>query len=70
MGLDVTVPLPVPALVTVSVCITRLNVAVTLWAWLMVTWHVLPEPEQAPLHPPNTDPLDAVAVSVTTVPLV
>jgi len=68
-GLEVTVPLPVPALVTVSVYICTLNVAVTLRAWLMVTWQVLAVPEHAPLHPWNVDPDLAVAVSVTTVPL-
>jgi len=35
----------------------------------MVTWQVLAVPVHAPLHPANTDPLAAVAVSVTTVPL-
>ena len=44
-----------------------LNVAVTLRAALIVTWHV-PVPLHAPLHPANIDPLAGVAVSVTTVP--
>jgi len=35
----------------------------------MVTWQVVAEPVHAPLQPVNTDPLAAVAVSVTTVPL-
>jgi len=35
----------------------------------MATWQVLPEPEHEPPQPANTDPLAAVAVSVTTVPL-
>jgi hypothetical protein len=34
----------------------------------MVTLHV-PLPEQAPVHPPNDEPVAAAAVSVTGVPL-
>jgi len=45
------------------------NVAVTERAWLIVTVQV-PVPVQAPLQPENADPLAAVAVSVTIVPLV
>jgi hypothetical protein len=39
-----------------------LKVAVTLRAWLIVTWQ-LPVPVQAPLHPANVEPLFGVAVS-------
>jgi len=67
-GLEVTVPLPVPALVTDSVYICTLKVAVTLLASLMVTWQVLAVPVHAPLHPWNVEPALAVAVRVTTVP--
>jgi len=67
-GLLETLPVPVPASVTVSWNWFLLNVAVTLSAALIVTVHV-PVPLHAPLHPANVDPLPAVAVSVTTVPL-
>jgi len=63
----VTVPLPVPAFVTVSVCVA-VKVAVTDWSAFIVTWHV-PVPEQPPpLHPAKTEPAAGVAVNVTTVP--
>jgi hypothetical protein len=46
-----------------------LNVAVTLWAALIVTTHV-PVPEQpAPDQPPNVDPEAGAAVRVTDVPV-
>jgi len=66
-GLDVTVPPPVPAFVTVSAG-ARAKVAVTDLAASMVTWQVPAVPEQAPLHPVKADPTAAVAVRVTTVP--
>ena len=70
-SLDVTVPLPVPPGVTVSVncCCWRLKVAVTDRAALIVTGHVGLVPVQLPPQPPNVDPLAAVAVSVTLAPL-
>ena len=69
-GLLVTAPLPVPASVTVKANCTGvvLNVAVTAFAELIVT-EQLPVPEQAPPHPANVEPLPAVAVSATGVPL-
>jgi hypothetical protein len=62
----VTVPDPVPVLVTVS--LLRLNVAVTVVSEFMVTVQ-----DPVPLHPPPDQPTKAdvasgVAVSVTTVP--
>ena len=66
-GLEVTVPVPVPARVTVRVFGMRLKVAVTERAALMVTWQA-PVPVQAPLQPANVEPVVAVWVSVTTVP--
>jgi len=52
----VTVPVPVPAVVTVILNvgpITAVNVAETLVAALTVTWQVRVMPEQAPPHPPK-----------------
>ena len=65
-GEEVTVPLPVPALVTVRVGF-RVKVAVTDFAALMVTWQA-PVPVQAPLQPVKVDPALAALVRVTTVP--
>jgi hypothetical protein len=64
---DVTVPVPVPAFVTVSVCGTP-KVASTSRAWVIVTTHVVLLPEQSPLQPTKFEPEPAAAVSVTTVP--
>ena len=68
-SLDPTVPLPVPAVLTVSVnCwLCTLKVAVTVLAELIVTVHG-PVPVQL-LQPANVEPLAGVAVSVTLVPL-
>jgi hypothetical protein len=70
-GDEVTVPVPVPALVTVRVWLVLpavLNVAVTDCAADIVTVQVL-VPVQAPLHPANVEPLAAEAVKVTAAPL-
>ena len=68
-GDDVTVPVPVPAFVTLSANVDELlNVAVTARAAVIDTVHVL-VPPHAPLQPANVEPLAAVAVSVTEVPL-
>lgn len=68
VGTLVTVPLPVPAGVTVRGNVPRVNVAVTVSAEFIVTEQV-PVPLQAPLQPANADPLAGTAVSVTGVPL-
>src|SRR5205823_13880690 len=66
----VTVPLPVPALLTVSAKLGRLKVAVTVVAAMTVTVQA-PVPEHPPpLQPVKVEPAAAVAVSVTAVPLV
>src|SRR5207253_3581355 len=66
----VTVPLPVPALLTVSAKVGRAKVAVTVVAALRVTVQV-PVPEQPPpLQPAKMEPAAGAAVSVTAVPLV
>jgi hypothetical protein len=68
-GLLVTVPVPVPARLTVSANVCGVNVAVTAVAAVRVTTQ-LPVPLQPPpLQPVNADPALGVAVSVTTVPL-
>jgi hypothetical protein len=54
----------------VSTGVLVLKVAVTDRAPLMNTVHVLALPAHAPLQPVKTEPLAAVAVSVTVVPLV
>src|SRR5436309_8496074 len=66
----VTVPLPVPALLTVSAKLGRLKVAVTVVAVETVTTQV-PVPEHPPpLQPLKVEPAAGLAVSVTAVPLV
>src|SRR5438309_1341194 len=65
----VTVPLPVPALLTVSAKLGRLKVAVTVVAAETVTVQA-PVPEQPPpLQPVKVEPAADAAVSVTAVPL-
>src|SRR5258706_383983 len=64
---EVTVPVPVPVLVTMRVLTSGANVAVAVFAELMVTWQV-PVPTHAPLQPVNTEPAVGTAVKVTTVP--
>ena len=70
-SVDVTVPLPVPAValtVSVKLC-CWLKVDVTDVAALIDTVQVVLVPEQPPpLQPPKVDPLAGTAVSVTTVP--
>lgn len=67
-GLEVTVPVPFPAFVTVSVRVcAAANVAVTERSTLIVTVHVA-VPEQSPLQPVKVEPAAALAVSVTELP--
>ena len=65
-GALVTLPEPLPALVTVSVGVAR-KCAVTLCATVSSTWQI-PVPLQAPLQPVKRGPAAEAAVSVTTVP--
>ena len=68
LGLEVIVPLP--DLLTESVKVCTLNVAVTDLAASIVTVHV-PVPEQpAPLQPTKAEPTAGLAVRVTLTPLV
>jgi hypothetical protein len=66
-GLELTVPEPVPDLLTVKVTGRSENVAVTDLAWVMPTVQV-PVPEQSPDHPVKLEPGAGVAVRVTLVP--
>src|SRR5262245_44975835 len=68
-GLEVTVPLPAPALVTARVMVGRTKVAVTVVAELTLTVQA-PVPEQPPpLQPAKVEPAAGEAVRVTAVPL-
>lgn len=70
-GDDVTVPLPVPALLTSSARVVAelsSKVAVTALAPSMVTVQA-PVPEHGPLHPTKVDPFAAAAFKVTLVAL-
>jgi hypothetical protein len=68
-GDDVTVPVPVPARVTLSANVAAvLKVAVTARAAVIETVHAA-VPEHAPPQPAKVEPLDAAAVRVTDVPL-
>jgi hypothetical protein len=70
VGLDVTVPEPVPIVVIVSwfVFITNgLNVAVTVLASLIVTIQIEPLPAQAPPQRLKLDPRLGEAESLTKV---
>jgi hypothetical protein len=67
-GLELTVPLPVPDLLTDKENVCTLKVAVTDVAAFIVTEQV-PVPEHPPpLQPANVDPPAGAAVSVTDVP--
>ena len=67
-GVLVTVPLPAPALLTVSAKLGTPNVAVTVVAADMVTVHEPVPVQPPPLQPLNVEPAAGVAVSVTAVP--
>lgn len=67
VGLEFTVPPPVPAFSTCSWYWLYVKFAVTERALVMLTVHV-PVPVQAPPHPVNVDVPSATAASVTRVP--
>ena len=67
-GALVTVPLPVPAVVTVRANEDCMNVAVTDVAAFSVTVQAL-VPVQPPLQPLKVEPATGMAVKVTAVPL-
>jgi len=64
----VTVPLPVPAVLTARVKV-GMKVAVTVVAAVRVTAQEPVPVQPTPLQPAKTDPAAGVAVKVTTVPL-
>ena len=68
-GALVTVPLPVPALLTVSAKVWAVKVAATERAALMVTEQEVAVPVHAPLQPLKVEPAAGVAVNVTAMPL-
>ena len=69
VGELVIVPLPVPVLLIFNeYCGIALNVAVTLFAALMLTAQV-PVPLHGPPQPANVEPLAGLAVKVIDVPL-
>src|SRR2546428_9355959 len=68
-GALVTVPLPAPALLTVSVKDCGAKVAVTEVAALIVTVHVPLPVQPPPLQPLKMEPAAGAAVKVTAVPL-
>ena len=63
-------PVPVPSLLTARLRGSRANVAVTDWAALIVTVHVvaLPAGHPPPVKPVKVDPVVGFAVRVTIVP--
>jgi hypothetical protein len=68
-GEEVTVPVPVPAFVTLAAKVAApLKVAVTARTAVIVTVQV-EVPVQAPLQPAKVEPLAGAALSVTDVPL-
>ncbi len=67
-GVLVTVPLPVPALPTVSANVWVVKMAVTERAAVMLTTQAL-VPVHAPLQPLKVEPAAGMAVSVTAMPL-
>src|SRR2546426_323125 len=68
-SLEVTVPFPVPARLTVRVKRCAVKVAVTDFAAVIVTVHVAPETVSHPLQAVKVDPLPRPAASVTAMPL-
>jgi hypothetical protein len=72
VGLLVTVPVPVPDLFSVSVAVWAvvvLKVATTVWLAVMTAVHVSVPVHPPPLQPAKADSADAVAVSVTELPV-
>ena len=69
LGLELTVPRPIPVLVTVRVKLSAVNVGMTDLDAFMVRLHVALDAESHPLQLLNTDPATGDAVSVSWVPV-
>jgi len=67
-GFDVTVPVPLPARLTVTGNVIRSKRALTAASADIVTEHVPVPVQPAPVHPANVEVFAGVAVSVTAVP--
>jgi len=68
-GLELTVPVPRPDLLAVSVKRLRAKPALTERAAVMLTVQVVPETASQPVQPVKSEFAAGVAVSVTAVPL-
>jgi hypothetical protein len=66
-GLELTWPEPVPCFERVSANVFSAKVAMTAWAWFIVSWQS-PLPEQSPDHPVKIEEASGVAVRLTVVP--
>ena len=66
-GLDVTVPLPMPVLVTVRMKRLSMKMALTDRRFVTVTVHVVPDTESHPVQPLKSESAPGAAVSVTVV---
>src|SRR5204863_178645 len=64
-GDEVTVPLPIPVIDTVSVNRLSMKIAVTDLAFVIETVHVVPETESQPVHPVKSEFAAGAAASVT-----
>jgi hypothetical protein len=69
VGALLTLPLPVPALLTVRFTGDALNVAVTVVVAVTFTVQVPGPVHPPPLQPAKVEPVAGVAVRVTAVPL-
>lgn len=67
-GALVTVPLPVPVLLTVNAICAVAKLAVTDWAWVIGTVQMLAVPVHTPDQPVKFEPAVATAVNVTLLP--
>jgi hypothetical protein len=68
-GLEVTVPPPLPDLLTVNANVCTVKAAVTVFAAVIETVQVAPDAVSQPFQLANVEPALAAAVKVTVVPL-